>query len=96
MLLFILKANCWQDALWTFKRIIKWRAKKESAIRKQPIRRYGRGVGSGQVVTGGRRKFRGIAEIRKMERTQLCLQAKKQRAFNSSGKEDEKKASGVP
>lgn len=63
MLLFILKANCWQSALWTLKRIIKWRAKKESAIRKQPIKRYGRG----KVVTGGWNKPRGIIDIRKTD-----------------------------
>lgn len=43
MWLVILKANCWQSAFWTSKRIIKWRAKTESAIRKQVIKWYGGG-----------------------------------------------------
>lgn len=55
------------------KRIIKWRAKKESAIRKQPIKWYGRG----QVVSGGWSQPRGITDIRKTERPLLCISVKK-------------------
>lgn len=49
-LLFQLSVNCWQNALWSLKRIINCRAKKESAIRKWPIKWARLGE---RVVAGG-------------------------------------------
>lgn len=70
MLLFILKANCWQSALRTLKRIIKWKAQSQQLGSSQLNgMEEGWSEGRWQQVAG--RKPMGE------DRTQLSLQAKK-------------------